>query len=102
MHSKPCIINNLQGLCLRPPSDCELTQDSDRKNAHNLGTMKVLLPVVSRPTGGGSYEFSSLMIWNPTSNAACRNSNRWILRSLRIGFKPRRSSKNDCERSPMT
>jgi hypothetical protein len=37
MHSKPFIINNLQCLCLRPPSDCELTQDSDRKNAHNLG-----------------------------------------------------------------
>ena len=37
MHSKPCITNNLQGVCLRPPSDCELTQDSDRKNAHNLG-----------------------------------------------------------------
>src|ERR1019366_3335996 len=41
MHSKPCIINNLQGVCLRPPSDCELTQDSDRKNAHNLGNATV-------------------------------------------------------------
>ena len=37
MHSKHCIINNLQGRYLRSPSDCELTQDSDRKNAHNLG-----------------------------------------------------------------
>ena len=36
MHRTHCIINNLQGHCLRPPSDCELTQDSDRKNAHNL------------------------------------------------------------------
>src|ERR1017187_8100662 len=38
MHSKHCIINNLQGRYLRSPSDCELTQDSDRKNAHNLGS----------------------------------------------------------------
>src|ERR1019366_8513426 len=37
MHSKHCIISNLQGRYLRSPSDCELTQDSDRKNAHNLG-----------------------------------------------------------------
>src|ERR1019366_5097650 len=44
MHSKPCIINNLHGLCLRPPSDCELTQDSDRKNAHNLGDTAEAVP----------------------------------------------------------
>src|ERR1035437_9748775 len=40
MHSKHCIIHNLQGRYLRSPSDCELTQDSDRKNAHNLGYME--------------------------------------------------------------
>ena len=58
MHSTPCIINNLQGLCLRPPSDCELTQDSDRKNAHNLDSIdrKWSIPVddnaVSRDLSG--------------------------------------------------
>src|ERR1019366_7212451 len=49
MHSKPCITNNLQGLCLRPPSDCELTQDSDRKNAHNLGS--IACPYTAPPQG---------------------------------------------------
>jgi hypothetical protein len=37
MHSKHRIITNLQGRYLRSPSDCELTQESDRKNAHDLG-----------------------------------------------------------------
>ena len=54
--------------------------------------IRILLPVASRPTGGGSYEFSSSMIRNPTSNSACRNSSGWILRSPRIGSKSRRSS----------
>src|ERR1019366_4701874 len=52
MHSKHCIINNLQGRYLRSPSDCELTQDSDRKNAHNLGSITYNTKVLSAPTLG--------------------------------------------------
>src|ERR1035437_9957437 len=65
MHSKPCITNNLQGLCLRPPSDCELTQDSDRKNVHNLGSTQF-----SGPKTSGMAVRSGT--WSSVTHPTCR------------------------------